>query len=160
MQPLPQNVDRISWAKSTPFILTHVLALSAFFIPFHWSYVALAVGLYFARMFFVTIGYHRYFSHRSFQTSRWFQFVLAFLAQTSSQKGVLWWASHHRHHHKFSDQEDDIHSPSRRGFWWSHVGWLMSKKYDAPRWDQIKDFSRFPELRFLNRFWALPPAVL
>ena len=159
MSTLPQQTRGFSLGKGVPFIAAHVLALSAFFIPFHWDYLALAVGLYFARMLFVTIGYHRYFAHRSFQTSRPFAFVLAFLAQTSSQKGVLWWASHHRHHHKFSDQEDDIHSPSLKGFWWSHVGWLLSRKYDATRTDQIKDFSRYPELRFLDRFWWLPPLL-
>lgn len=159
METLPQNVERISWGKSTPFIVAHLLALLAFVVPFHWGYVALALGLYFARMIFVTIGYHRYFSHRSFQTSRPMAFIFAFLAETSAQKGVLWWASHHRHHHKFSDQDDDIHSPTKRGFWWSHVGWILCRKYDTPRWEQIKDFSRFPELRFINRHWWLPPAL-
>jgi len=151
--------ERIAWGKSVPFLLAHALVALAFFLPFHWSYVALAVGLYFARMLFVTIGYHRYFSHRSFQTSRPFAFVLAFLAQLSAQKGVLWWASHHRHHHKHSDQEDDVHSPTQRGFWWSHVGWMLSRKYEAARDDQIRDFSRFPELRWLNRFWWAPPLL-
>ncbi len=151
--------ERIAWSKSLPFITAHALALLAFFVPFHWSYLALALGAYFVRMFFVTIGYHRYFAHRSFQTSRPFAFFLAFMAQTSSQKGVLWWASHHRHHHRFSDQPDDVHSPTQRGFWWSHIGWLLCRKYDAPRWDQIRDFSRFPELRFIDRHWWLPPLL-
>jgi stearoyl-CoA desaturase (Delta-9 desaturase) len=151
--------ERVSWGKSAPFLLVHALTLLVFFVPFHWGWVALAVGLYFARMLFVTIGYHRYFSHRSFQTSRPFAFVLAVLAETSAQKGVLWWASHHRHHHKFSDQDDDVHSPSRRGFWWSHVGWVLSRKYDACRTDQIRDFSRFPEIRFIDKHWWLPPLV-
>ncbi|MBK7864591.1 MAG: fatty acid desaturase [Archangiaceae bacterium] len=151
--------ERIGWRKSLPFIGVHLLALLAFVVPFQWSYVLLAVGLYYARMLVLTIGYHRYFSHRSFQTSRVFQFVLAFAAETSAQKGVLWWAAHHRHHHKFSDQPEDIHSPAQKGFWWSHVGWVLCPKYDATRWEQIKDFSRFPELRFIDRHWWLPPLL-
>jgi len=55
-------------------------------MPFHWYYVATCLALLFVRMFFVTAGYHRYFSHRSFKTSRVFQFVIAFMAMTSSQK--------------------------------------------------------------------------
>ena len=60
----------------------------------------LALVAYFARMVLVTAGYHRYFSHRAFKTSRAFQFVLAVLAQSAAQKGPLWWAGHHRQHHK------------------------------------------------------------
>jgi stearoyl-CoA desaturase (delta-9 desaturase) len=153
--------ERINWISSIPFLAMHVFALIApFFIPFHWSYVAWAVGLYYARMWVVTLGYHRYFSHRTFKTSRVFQFFLAFLAETSAQKGVLWWAANHRHHHRESDQPTDIHSPLQRGFWWSHVGWILCDRYAETRFESIKDFARFPELRFLNRFYLLPPVAL
>src|SRR5260370_38951980 len=111
-------------------------------------------------MFFVPSGYHRYFSHRSFKTSRWFQFVIAFLAMSSSQKGVLWWAAHHRHHHRYSDQELDLHSPTLFGFFWSHIGWILSDKYNDTRMDYIGDFAKFPELRWLNKYHMVPPAVL
>src|SRR2546430_13224453 len=89
--PLP-NGSRISLILSLPFALIHVAALLIFFIPFHWYYLVTCLVLLVVRMFFVTAGYHRYFSHRSFKTSRVFQFVMAFIAMTSSQKGVLWWA--------------------------------------------------------------------
>ncbi|MGH9203229.1 MAG: fatty acid desaturase, partial [Vicinamibacterales bacterium] len=81
--------------------------------------VVLCLALYVVRMFVVTAGYHRYFSHRSFKTSRVFQFILGFLAQTSAQRGVLWWAAKHRHHHRHSDTELDVHSPRHKGFWYS-----------------------------------------
>jgi len=152
---------KINWLTSTPFLAVHAFALVAvFFVPFHWSYVAWAVGLYYARMWAVTAGYHRYFAHRSFKTSRVFQFILAFLAETSAQKGVLWWAANHRHHHRESDQPADLHSPLQNGFWWSHVGWIMSDAYVETRTESIRDFARFPELRFLNRFYLLPPVLL
>ena len=95
--------------------------------------MALALAAYFARMALVTAGYHRYFSHRAFKTSRAFQFVLAVLAQSSAQKGVLWWASHHRRHHKTSDTAADVHSPARRGFWYSHLGWILSSEWTGDR---------------------------
>src|SRR2546429_4369445 len=94
---------------------------------------------------------HRYFSHRSFKTSRVFQFIIAFMAMSSSQKGVLWWAAHHRHHHRYSDQELDLHSPTLFGFLWSHIGWILSDKYNDTRMDYIGDFAKFPELRWLNK---------
>jgi stearoyl-CoA desaturase (delta-9 desaturase) len=107
----------------------------------------------------VTAGYHRYFAHRSFHTSRLFQFVLAFGAQTSAQKGALWWAAHHRRHHRYADTERDLHSP-QRGFWWSHVGWILCDRYGPTDFDAIPDFARYPELRYLNRHDWIPPWAL
>jgi stearoyl-CoA desaturase (delta-9 desaturase) len=120
-----------------------------------WAGLGLALAMYFLRMFGITAGYHRYFSHRSFKTSRVGQFVLALLGTLAAQKGVLWWAAHHRHHHKYSDQPDDVHSPRQRGFFWSHVGWILSRKHQVLHWDRVKDLARYPELRFLQRFELL-----
>ncbi|MEK7214707.1 MAG: acyl-CoA desaturase, partial [Chloroflexota bacterium] len=142
---------RISLVRVLPFAAVHLACLAALWVDFRWSYLLWAAAFYYIRMFFITAGYHRYFSHRSFKTSRAFQFLLAFLTMTSAQKGVLWWAGHHRNHHRFSDTEDDVHSPSRQGFWWSHVGWILSNRYDATEADVIADFHRYPELRWLNR---------
>ena len=119
-----------------------------------WSWVGFGVALifYYLRMFGITAGYHRYFAHRSYKTSRFFQFLLALLGTLAVQKGVLWWAAHHRAHHRYSDTEKDIHSPVQRGFWWSHLGWILTTRYEATDWSRIKDFSKYAELRFLNRF--------
>src|SRR5258708_10190975 len=154
------NGSTISILAAIPFAIIHLLSLGIFFFPFHWSYLITCVALLAGRMFWVTAGYHRYFSHRSFKTSRAFQFVIAFMAMTSSQKGVLWWAAHHRHHHRFSDQEDDLHSPTLFGFFWSHLGWIVSDKYTDTRIDYIGDFAKFPELRWLNKCYLVPPATL
>jgi stearoyl-CoA desaturase (Delta-9 desaturase) len=155
-----RNGARISLVRSLPFAAVHVACLAAFFVGFRWSYLAVCLALYYIRMFFVTAGYHRYFSHRSFKTSRPFQFVMAFMATTSVQKGVLWWAANHRHHHRYSDMEEDLHSPSLFGFWWSHVGWILSDKYNATQVDLIRDFHKYPELRWLNRYHLVPPVIL
>src|SRR5260370_2060448 len=96
--PLP-NGSRISLILSLPFALIHLASLLIFFMPFHWYYLVACLGLLGVRMFFVTAGYHRYFSHLSFKTTRVFQFVIAFMAMTSSPNGVLCCPvpqSHHR----------------------------------------------------------------
>ena len=155
-----QDQPRYMTAAALPFLLMHLACAAVFFVPFRWSYALWALGLYYARMFFVTAGYHRYFSHRSFRTSRVFQFVLAFCAMTSSQKGILWWAAHHRRHHRYSDTEDDVHSPTRNTFFWAHIGWIMSRRNDATEVEWIADFNRFPELRWLNRHFLVPPVLL
>src|SRR5258708_38849872 len=128
--PLP-NGSRISVPLALPFVAIHLLSLGVFFVKFRWTYVITCLALVAGRMFFVTAGYHRYFSHRSYKTSRGFQFFIAFIAVTGSQKGVLWRAADHRHHHRDADQDLDPHSPTLFGFCWSHIGWINSGAYNA-----------------------------
>ena len=125
--------ERPDWLASVPFLVVHLLPLAALWTgatAFDWI---LCAALYFLRMFCITAGYHRYFSHRAFRTSRAMQLALAFGGCTAAQKGPLWWAAHHRHHHRFSDQPEDVHSP-KQGFWWSHIGWItVPQRYEATR---------------------------
>lgn len=144
---------------SVPFWLLHLLALGVFFVPFRWSNVGAFLVAYCLGSFGIMAGYHRYFSHRSFKTGRAFQFVLAALGTLTSQKGVLWWSGHHRNHHKNSDTPEDIHSP-RRGFFWSHALWFLAPKYMETSESQRREFSKYPELAFLNDHWVLGPVAL
>ena len=146
--------------KIIPFILMHVVCLAVFFVGISLPAVLLCIALYMIRMFALTAGYHRYFAHRAFKTSRFFQFVLAVVGTTAVQKGPLWWASHHRKHHKYTDQEGDLHSPVTDGFWWSHIGWVISRKYNPTDWPAIKDFARYPELRWINKYHLIPAITL
>jgi stearoyl-CoA desaturase (delta-9 desaturase) len=138
----------------------HLACFALLWIPFEWSYVGWLAGTYVVRMFGVTAGYHRYFSHRSYKLHRVPQFLLAFLAQTSAQKGVLWWSAHHRMHHRHSDTAEDPHSPARHGIWWSHIGWLFAQTSDKYDQKAIQDFEKFPELRLLNRYHRVPAMLL
>ena len=133
------------------FGLVHVAAITGAVFFWSWGGAALALASYFVRMVIVTAAYHRYFAHRSFKTSRAFQLVLAVLAQSAGQRGVIWWASHHRWHHKHSDTPRDVHSARLRGFWYSHVGWVLRSEWNGTDEALVKDLSRYPELRFLNR---------
>jgi stearoyl-CoA desaturase (delta-9 desaturase) len=116
--------------------------------------------MYFLRMFGITAGYHRYFSHRSYKTSRAFQFVLAWLGAGAFQKGPLWWAARHRHHHQFSDQPEDVHSPLQHGLWRAHISWIFKPENDATDESVIRDLTRYPEIRFLDRYYYIPPLSL
>ncbi len=156
---LSRTETRTHWVKSIPFLLLHLAPLGMLWFPPTWADVAVCFGLYGVRMFFITGVYHRYFSHRSYTMGRVMQFLMAFGGTTCAQKGPLWWASHHRMHHKFSDTERDVHSP-KDGMWWSHVGWIVSSKYDDTEWKWIKDFAKYPELRLLNTFHLVPPIML
>jgi stearoyl-CoA desaturase (delta-9 desaturase) len=127
-----------------------------FYFPITWKGIALCIGMYYLRMYGLTTGYHRYFSHRSFKTGRVFQFFLALLGTLNVQKGVLWWAANHRHHHRHSDSPEDLHSPVQRGFLWAHVGWVMAPRYNETKYDSIRDFTKYPELVWLNKHWLIP----
>jgi stearoyl-CoA desaturase (Delta-9 desaturase) len=158
--PIPAEVERVDWAGSIGFIAIHVACLLAFFVGFSWTALIACLAFYVIRMFAITAGYHRYFSHRSFKTSRAFQFVLAWLGCSAAQKGPLWWAAHHRHHHRHSDTDEDLHSPGMRGIWWAHAGWILCKKYAGTNLHEVRDLLRFRELQFLNRWHIIPPVVL
>lgn len=146
--------------KQGVFWAVHLACGLAFFVGFSWVALAVCLALYVVRMFAITGVYHRYFSHRSYQTSRWFQFVLAFLGTTAAQKGPIWWASHHRHHHRHSDTEEDIHSPIVHGLYFSHVGWVLCSQFLEPRLDLVKDLTKYPELLSLEKYNVIPPILL
>jgi len=158
--PDAASQNRINWVKSLPFFGLHLACFAAIFTGVSWGALWLCLSLYVIRMFAITAGYHRYFAHRTYRTSRWVQFILAWIGCSALQKGPLWWASHHRHHHQHSDQGGDVHSPERLGFWWSHVGWILCDKYQNTNLRRIQDFAGYPELRWLNRFHVIPGLVL
>jgi len=144
--------------RAIPFIMLHVGAFAApFLVPVTWTAIGLCVLFYVVRMFGITGVYHRYFAHRTYKTSRWFQFVLAWIGCAALQKGPLWWAGHHRHHHKHSDTEDDPHSPIVRSVWWAHVGWVISGEFEeAP---ELKDFEQYRELRLMDKVFPWVPGL-
>lgn len=152
--------DDIIYPQTIPFVLVHLVGIAAIWTGVSRTAAILCVVLYVVRMFGVTAGYHRYFSHRSFKTSRVGQFLLALLAQSSAQRGILWWAAKHRHHHKHSDTELDVHSPRHRGFLYAHVGWIFTPQHDETDYDAIPDLTKYPELVWLNEHPYLPATAL
>jgi len=156
----PLHDRRVDWLRLLPFIAIHLGCLGVFWVGVSPVAFGVAVGLYVVRMFGITAFYHRYFSHRAFRTSRAAQFLFALLGNSAAQRGPLWWSAHHRHHHRTSDQPADLHSPVQHGFLRSHLLWFISRGAFATRLEEVNDFARFPELRFLDRFDVLVPLAL
>ena len=154
----PSEHDDIVYPSAVPFVLMHFACFGVIASGVTISSVCLGAGLYAIRMFAIGAGYHRYFSHRAFATSRWFQFVLAVLAQSTSQKSVLWWAAKHRHHHLFADTDDDVHSPAQHGFVYAHLGWIFARSHEVADLSRLGDLTVYPELRWLHRH-ELAPAI-
>jgi stearoyl-CoA desaturase (Delta-9 desaturase) len=150
--------ERFEYRRCLPFLFLHLGCVGLFWVGGSWIAVAVAIALYFIRMFAITGFYHRYFSHRTFRTSRVGQLLLAVWGNTAVQRGALWWASVHRHHHRHSDTDEDVHSARTKGFIWSHIGWMTSSRNFPTNYSAVRDLAQFPELVFLNRFDLIVPA--
>ena len=160
--PVPKSVksgtdaDKIDFIRCIPFVAIHLGCFVALWTGVSAAAAAVAVGLYAFRVFALTAFYHRYFSHRSFKTNRFWQFVFAIWGMTAVQRGPLWWAAHHRRHHLHADTDEDAHSPLK-GVIWSHFGWFTCSRNFATNYGAIPDFARYPELMWLNRMdWVVP----
>jgi stearoyl-CoA desaturase (Delta-9 desaturase) len=152
--------DDIMYPSSIAFILVHLACFGAIWSGTTWQSMVVCVVLYWGRIFAIGAGYHRYFAHRGYSTSRAFQFVLAAISQSTAQKSVLWWASKHRHHHLYADTKYDVHSPRHKGFLYSHVGWIFARRHDVADLKKIADFACYPELMWLHRYEQLPAFAL
>jgi stearoyl-CoA desaturase (delta-9 desaturase) len=156
----PAEGGDVVYPSAIPFVLVHLTCIAAIWTGITWQAVAVGVALYWVRIFAIGAGYHRYFSHRAYATSRAFQFLLAVLSQTTAQKSVLWWAAKHRHHHLHSDTECDVHSPRHRGFIYSHLGWIFARRHHRTDLVKVADLARYPELMWLHRYELVPAVAL
>lgn len=153
----PRSMPRIEWLRCLPFLFMHVACIAVFWVGWSWTAVAIALATLFLRVFGLTGFYHRYFSHRAFKTSRLFQFVGAVLGSAAVQRGPLWWAAHHRSHHRDADTSRDPHSPVQHGFFWSHMAWFMTSEHVGTNERLVRDWSKYPELHFLDRYEIVVP---
>ncbi|KRB40818.1 stearoyl-CoA 9-desaturase [Rhodanobacter sp. Root179] len=152
--------DRIDWLRAAPFVAMHLACLAVIGVGVSPVALGVAGALYAVRMFALTGFYHRYFSHRTFQTSRAVQFVFALIGASCVQRGPLWWAAHHRQHHRVTDTPADPHSPRVHGFLWSHVGWFLTPRNFRTDLTRVPDLAKYPELRWLDRFDIAVPLLL
>ncbi len=156
---LLHDPEAIDWSRIIPFIGLHLACLLVFVVGVSWVAVMTCLLSYFIRMFAITAFYHRYFSHKSFKTSRPLQAVFAAIGATATQRGPIWWAAHHRHHHIHADDAEDGHSP-RDGFWHSHIKWFLMKKNFQVKSKHVQDLKQFPELNFIDRYDIVFPILL
>jgi len=145
------------------FWLVQVSALLVFFVPFSFAYIGLWAISHFLRAIGLTLAFHRYFAHRAFQMNRLARFFWAFVGTAAMQKGPLWWAGHHVNHHRFADREGDPHSPMVSGVYYAHIGWFLNDaRHNVIEASNpvIRDFSKAPEILWLDRLFFVPPILL
>lgn len=164
-EPLHKNLRRpnqgkMDYSVCAQFLFMHLACLLVIWTGVSTVALVTALALYVVRMFAITAGFHRLFAHRTYRTGRIFQFLLALTATAAYQKGPLWWSAHHRRHHLHADTENDLHSPLSRSLWRSHVGWFLSRDSQATDWKLIPNLMQDSGLRFLDRYYSFPPALL
>lgn len=132
-------------------------------VAFSWVYLALLVGMYILTGIGITVGYHRLYTHRSFESPAWVRFLFGALGSMAVQGPVLHWVAEHRRHHQHSDHEGDPHSPhghgeslwaTLKGAWHSHVGWMFRRPSRLlPRY--VKDLRQDPVAVAVSRQFPL-----
>jgi stearoyl-CoA desaturase (delta-9 desaturase) len=158
--PLRPERQKLDYSVCTQFLFMHVACLLVIRTGASAVAVVTCLALYVVRMFAITAGFHRLLAHRTYKTGRVFQFLIAFVGTASYQKGPLWWSAHHRRHHLHTDTEADLHSPISRTLWQSHVGWFLSRDSQATDRKLIPNLLKYRDLRFLDRYYSLPPVLL
>lgn len=147
----------------TIFWTVQVSALLVFAVPFRWAFVAVWAGSHFLRAIGLTLAFHRYFAHRAFKMNRIARFVWVWIGTSAMQKGPIWWAGHHVNHHKYADRDGDPHSPMVSGVYYAHIGWFLNDTRNdtlEPTNPVIRDFSKVPEIAFIEKYFFLPPLTL
>jgi stearoyl-CoA desaturase (delta-9 desaturase) len=161
--------DRVTFSVklvNTIVIVVPLLGLIAapFFLwgwGFSWTDLGLLIGMYVLTALGITVGFHRLFTHRSFETYAWIKFIFAALGSMAVQGSLFKWVAMHRRHHQYSDTPDDPHSPHNhgsgvigllRGFWHAHIGWIFQP--DPPDLDNyVKDLQKSRSLRVASAMW-------
>ncbi len=159
-EKLTRTLDPANMPMFALFISIHLACIAMIWTGVSATDLAICGALFGLRMFGITAGYHRFFAHRAYKTSRAFQFFLGFIAQSSLQSGLIWWASKHRDHHKFVDTPKDVHSPREYGFWFAHMGWIFNDRAQFTDYSNVPDLTRYPELVWLDKYHWLPGTLM
>jgi len=136
------------------YLGVHFACLGIFLTGNTWEGVRICLVAFVIRSFALGAGYHRYFAHRSFQTSRAMQFVFGLFGTLALEGGPLWWAETHRRHHRYADTPEDIHSPHYQGFLYAHSGWFLDKANSKSDRSAVPDLAKYPEMIWLDEWWG------
>ncbi len=135
--------------------------------PFHWTYIAIAAGMYLLTVLGIGVGYHRLFTHKSYETGPVLRFFWAALGSMAVEGPLIRWVAVHRKHHQHTDADGDPHSPHTgdaggktgfiallKGLWHAHMGWIFDKEPpDLARY--VPDLTKDPVIKFVDRTFAL-----
>jgi stearoyl-CoA desaturase (delta-9 desaturase) len=151
-----EEVRKKDWVNILFLTLTPVLgtlgtAAYTWYNGFHLWMPLLAIAMYLAVGMSICAGYHRFFSHKSYEASRPVQLFYAFFGAMAAENSILWWSSAHRNHHKYADKDWDPYN-IKRGFWWAHILWIFYKNPNKPTFDNASDLLANPIVMWQDRW--------
>lgn len=142
----------IAFLGLTPVIGIAGTALYTWYAGFHLWMPLLLVGMYLAVGMSICAGYHRFFSHKSYEASPLVQSLYAFFGAMAAENSILWWSSSHRVHHSYVDKDWDPYN-IQRGFWWAHMFWIFYKnKYRDDTFENAPDLLKNPIVMWQHRW--------
>jgi len=148
-----------NWTTVTFFAVVHALALLA---PWFFSWSALGVAIFLHWLLGsigICLGYHRLLTHRSLHVPKGLEYAIALIGSLALQGGPIFWVAGHRRHHTYTEDVDKDPYSAKRGFWWSHMGWLFYKRPEFFEYESNRKFA--PDLakdafyRWLDRYYLL-----
>ncbi|KZT10376.1 delta 9-fatty acid desaturase protein [Laetiporus sulphureus 93-53] len=158
-KPLPP----VTWSslyKELNYLSLYVLTITpaiaiwgAFHVKLRWETALWSVIYYFITGLGITAGYHRLWAHRSYNASRPLQYALAMAGSGAVEGSIKWWCRGHRAHHRYTDTELDPYN-AHRGFWWSHIGWMLIKPRRKPGVADVSDLSKNEIVRWQHRWYV------
>ena len=150
-QQLKKDWVNIAFLSLTPVVGILGTAAWTFTHGFQLWMPLLALTMYLLVGMSICAGYHRFFSHKSYEASRPVQMFYAFFGAMAAENSILWWSSSHRVHHKHVDADWDPYN-IRRGFWWAHFLWIFYKNEDAQTFDNAPDLMKNPIVMWQHRW--------
>ncbi len=161
------HIEKINWVTSVFLVVTAIIGLSApwFYIPrfgFGWMEATLFLTMFIAGGLSITAGYHRLFSHRTYQGAWPVRLLAVLFGASTFQMSALAWSSEHRYHHKYTDMDGDPHDPHsiHRGFFWAHVGWLLVRVNPRLQHTNVEDLRRDPIVMWQDRYYVVIASVM
>ena len=151
-QVLKKDWVNIAFLSLTPVIGVAGTALYTWRHGFHLWMPLLTIGLYLCVGMSICAGYHRFFSHKSYECSPFVQFLYAFFGAFAAENSILWWSSAHRVHHKYVDRDWDPYN-IKRGFWWAHMFWIFYKNDERDEtFENARDLQANPIVMWQHRW--------
>ncbi len=161
---IKQWIKNINWQTNLYLILSPILSIYVIYYYstnqlFKWETILLAIFMWFASGMAITVGYHRYFSHRSYKTKKWIEYLYVFFGTSAMEMSIAEWAYDHRNHHRYTDTEKDPYS-IKKGFWYAHISWLFTNRgteggKTEMDFKKISDLWKDPFIRFQYKYFTL-----
>ena len=158
MKNIQSNAKKLNWVNAlflsiTPLVGIIGTATLAIQNKISWPTIVLTFVFIVISGLSITCGYHRLFSHCAYQAHRSVRFLFALFGAGAFEGSVLEWCSDHRDHHRYTDTDEDPYN-AKRGFWYSHLGWLLYLEPGKRTFENVTELSADPMLRLQHRFYV------